>query len=236
MEQNNNKKILVFSIFVIIFIISGLSFYFFSSKKESVREKEIISREVLENLEIEGVKNISSNRLDEARRVYERITFSDKETSNAHVQLGIIAENMGDIIEAENQYKIAIGIEKKKIFDQGEGDNVENKISSSTIEGILRNSPVVSSGTSILELIKNINKNTTSVVSYDISPAPFIYLGRIYLKQEKLSEAKLVLEDGVMYTPNYPDFYLILSEIYKKMGDTKQAEAYMQKFNDLTKK
>ena len=59
-------------------------------------------------------------------------------------------------------------------------------------------------------------------------------LADIYLRQNKLAEAVALLKEGVELSPNYPDFYYMLSQAYIRLNNQSDATKYQKIFEELT--
>jgi len=83
-------------------------------------------------------------------------------------------------------------------------------------------------------------RNNLSFANYtpdkNRTTAHYIFLQQVLMENNNLPQAKKVIERGMKKFPNYEKFYLVLSNIENKMGNTVAAEMNRQKALDLNKK
>lgn len=75
---------------------------------------------------------------------------------------------------------------------------------------------------------------SAQAASYSL-PTPYLHLARLYILQNRTAEAITVLSEGIKIVPTYPDFFLMLSNIYSKTGDKQKALDFQMAFKKLIK-
>ncbi len=202
-------------------------------KKEMVDPKDSIAKREL---------SLASYLLGDYKKaeklINEAITI-DGSNPQFYVDLGRIYETKNDTVNAEKMYKKAIDLVKKASEINVVSKSTQNILYIEVSDFIKK----VSETSVIPEQPKDISKEPTQPSqsedlqknAINIIPTPFTSLAQLYINQKKDIEAIKVLEEGIIYVSKYPDFYSLLSDIYKKLGDTQKSEYYEEQFQMLIK-
>jgi len=176
-------------------------------------EKQIVELTKKEN---EGTKDIEIKRnlarayylvgdIENSEKFIKEALAVNEKSPQYYVDLGLIYQSKGDMLSAEEQFKKAVELNVVAYPDP-----------------ILLDFPP--------EERTQLSKQFPPMV-YKL-PSPYIQLARLYIEQGKNDEAIIALKEGILVLPAYPDFYLMLSELYKDKDITKMG-LYRKQFESL---
>lgn len=227
MEQGNKKAIIIAFCILILGILITVGALFINKKAnqnssvmQEARDKNDAEQQIAKlTKEVnEGTKDTEAKRnLARAYYLVGDINNSEKFIKEAlavneklpqyYVDLGLIYQSKGDLAGAEEQFKKAIELNTKEYPDP-----------------ILADFPTSKQ--------EELSKRFPPIV-YKL-PSPYTQLARLYMSQNRIAEAISILQVGTTVLPNYPDFYLMLSELYKDIN-TDKSSAYRRQFEQLLK-
>jgi tetratricopeptide (TPR) repeat protein len=135
-----------------------------------------------------------------------------------YVDLGRAYEAGGDTAKAEETYRKAIELNGKEI-----------KIVNSSSETLTAEQLAIIKAKEEADGLGSIPQPK----SYYNLVTPYTALGNLYLKLNKPDEAIKVLELGIAMDSKYPDFYQLLSVLYKKIDNQAKAAEAESNFKKL---
>ncbi len=185
-----------------------------TAKQNVVSLQEALSKDP-QNLEIKRSLSralLLSGDAQKAEMYIREVISGRNNDPQCYVDLGNIYFVQNEILKAEEQFSKAIDVfhQKPDLSQFGVPQGVsEEKLP-----------------TEIKDLI-NQKKPSVPISAYR-------RLADIYLRQNKLNEAITLLKEGTQLSPNYPDFYFMLSQAYTRLNDKDDATKYQKIFEELT--
>jgi len=226
MEQN--KKVITITIFILLLGAIFLGIVFFQNDKKTTNQNVVNNQDIKKDAEQQiaklteeingGTKDTEAKRnlarayylvgdIESSEKFIKEAMAVNEKAPQYYVDMGLIYQTRGDISAAEEQFKKAVELNTVAYPDP-----------------ILADFPP--------EKREELSKRFPPMV-YKL-PSPYTQLARLYIDQGKNDEAISVLEKGTSVLPTYPDFYLMLSELYRDK-DIEKAGIYRKQFEGMLK-
>ncbi|MFA7202063.1 MAG: hypothetical protein WC099_03680 [Candidatus Paceibacterota bacterium] len=235
----NKKYIFIFSITTVcIAIMCGVWFAWssFENKKTevttdtiSVHKDDARVQKAKENIRMLQESLAKNPQSPEIKRSLSRAFFLSGDSEQAqyyitealtqksddpqyYIDLGVIYVAQNEILKAEEQFLKAISL-----FREKGKTSQENTFYSVSSKGDI-----------------SMTKQAVIFEKLSIPVVAYARLADIYLRQNKPQEVIALLEEGVTLSPQYPDFYKILSQAYQQLHDVENESKNQKIFEKLT--
>ncbi|RJQ26064.1 hypothetical protein C4565_07550 [Candidatus Parcubacteria bacterium] len=228
---NDKNKILIIIIF--LFFVASFTVLFFMRNKEnfSVEKRIIINSE--EARAYEEIKQKANEVILQKNSVPLKLSTTNTVVLDIEEGKQLIA--IQEKIDINKQEFIKSLAEKDYANAQKALENI-SLVSSDDLDFYIQKGRLAEDQNNLDEAIKSYNKAIDIArLSDSKSPAPYTFLGRIHVQKGDNIKAISVFKYGISQVPTYPDFYLMLSEVYKDI-DIKESKLYRDKFEELIKK
>jgi tetratricopeptide (TPR) repeat protein len=166
----------------------------------------------------EGVENMAEGRIESAEANFEKAIALKPDYAQAHLNLGMIYEDLRDYDRALIQYEIASNIQPRNEAEQAAVLQAYSNLSRRKIldENYSVAASVILSG---LELAESSSNTQDTKLQYELLKN----LGWTRLEQGRLDQAETILQDALELNPQGGEAYCLLAETYAAQGNTTAA-------------
>jgi tetratricopeptide (TPR) repeat protein len=179
----------------------------------------------------EGIENMAEGRIESAEANFEKAISLKPDYAQAHLNLGMIYEELRDFDRALEQYEIASNIQPR---NQAELQAVLQAYSNLSRRKILDQNYAVAASVILAGLdLAESNTNAANDPNHDQAQAKYKYellknLGWTRFAQGRLDQAETILQEAILLAPQSGEAHCLLAETFAAKGDEAAAIASSQ--------